>query len=229
MATSKRAGLLAAVAVLIGGCGGDQDQASSPKPPPARPDAGAERKPVAKPTPQAFVRENVNVPDSPLRVRPRSLGLVGATVTWYRSLRWSGWGEMTAQARGRVCTSAGVTCTPVTVRLSAVERLDGRRVYTCLRESSGGPQTCLPTKKTPADCGDLGSEGAGSGNIKASGVDCNTARGVAKQWESQCASQPDGSCTVSAGFACRFREAGYEAGVISCTAEDREVRFETGA
>ena len=86
-----------------------------------------------------------------------------------------------------------------------------------------------PEESRSADCGDLAESGAGTYNVRATGVDCETAIVIARQWEDECATRPDGSCRVTLGFSCKYRQAGYESGVISCTSGRRAVRFETGA
>ena len=89
--------------------------------------------------------------------------------------------------------------------------------------------TTEPEKPRSADCGDIAQSGAGTYNVRATGVDCETAIVIARQWEDECATRPDGSCRVTLGFSCRYRQAGYESGVINCTSGARAVTFETGA
>lgn len=67
-------------------------------------------------------------------------------------------------------------------------------------------------------------------DIRTKRVSCTTARRVARQWGSQCAQTPTGSCTVSAGFYCQYRATGYESGAIRCARSGgRVVRFVTGS
>lgn len=84
----------------------------------------------------------------------------------------------------------------------------------------------LPEPSAAASCGNISQN---TGRITTNGVGCSTGRTVARQWETQCASQPDGSCRVSAGFYCRFRSLGHEAATIRCTRGRKVVRFYTGA
>ena len=85
-----------------------------------------------------------------------------------------------------------------------------------------------PAPKT-VRCGDLVESGAGTYDVRATGVDCETAIVVARQWESECASASDGSCEVTLGFACAYAQTGYELGSITCTMGDRKVSFQTGS
>ena len=94
----------------------------------------------------------------------------------------------------------------------------------------------VPTSISPAhasrryrNCGDLVKHGAGSYNVRAHKVRCRKARRIARQWENQCARQPDGSCWVRAGFYCRYRSAGWELGRIRCRRGQHIVKFVTGA
>jgi len=86
-----------------------------------------------------------------------------------------------------------------------------------------------PQPAIERECGNLVESGAGTYAVKARGTDCGLARRVARQWEDECASEGDGSCRVSAGYDCAYREAGYELGYITCTSGAVQVTFETGA
>jgi hypothetical protein len=79
------------------------------------------------------------------------------------------------------------------------------------------------------ECGNLVESGAGTYNVHATGLDCETAIVVARQWEQECATQPDGSCEVTLGFACAYRQVAHELGEIACVKGARRVSFETGA
>lgn len=78
-----------------------------------------------------------------------------------------------------------------------------------------------------AGCGDMPSRLIY--DIKTSGASCKTARSTASGWARVCAQKPSGSCTVSTGFYCRYRDAGYEAGKIRCTKRGKWVKFVTGS
>src|SRR5262249_12356842 len=87
-----------------------------------------------------------------------------------------------------------------------------------------------------ASCGDLPSRLVY--NITARRVSCPFARRVARQWGSQCAQIPTGSCLTTSHFYCRYSDTGYEAGAIRCVYEadlrkamtaQRAVRFSTGS
>ena len=81
-----------------------------------------------------------------------------------------------------------------------------------------------------ARCGALSSDLSNNiFNIRAANVSCPKARRVARQWVDQCASDEDGSCLVSAGFYCRYRDVGYEQGTVRCGRNKRKVTFDTGA
>lgn len=95
------------------------------------------------------------------------------------------------------------------------------------QENPGVPAT--PSEPVEKACGDLATSGAGTYNVRATGLECTLAITVARQWEEECASDPDGSCVTPAGFDCRYEQAGYELGYITCISGDRRVQFETGA
>jgi hypothetical protein len=86
-----------------------------------------------------------------------------------------------------------------------------------------------PEPAVERDCGNLVESGAGTYAVKARGPDCDLARTVARRWETECATGGDGSCRVSAGYDCTYRDVGYELGYITCTSGPAQVRFETGA
>jgi hypothetical protein len=80
------------------------------------------------------------------------------------------------------------------------------------------------------ECGDLVESGAGIYGVVAGGPDCATARGVAKQWEDECASASTSKCTVSSGFVCTYKSRGYESIEVFCENPSRQiVSFESGA
>jgi hypothetical protein len=85
-----------------------------------------------------------------------------------------------------------------------------------------------PAPKAVA-CGDLVESGAGTYDVRATGLDCETAIVIARQWEQECATQPDGSCEVTLGFDCTYRQVAHELGEIACVSGDRRVEFQTGA
>jgi hypothetical protein len=103
----------------------------------------------------------------------------------------------------------------------------GRR--TGYRKAYDGGLEVTPEPVAERDCGNLVESGAGTYAVKAKGADCDLARNVARQWETECATGGDGSCRVSAGYECVYRDAGYELGYITCTSGSAQVRFETGA
>ena len=78
-------------------------------------------------------------------------------------------------------------------------------------------------------CGDLFVSGAGSYHVRATGVDCETATVIARQWGAECAPSRDGPCKVTLGFACTYDRTGPGVNSISCVAGDRRVVFESGA
>lgn len=86
-----------------------------------------------------------------------------------------------------------------------------------------------PAEPASVDCGDLAQSGAGVYNVRATGVDCETAIVIARQWQDECATRPDGSCRVTLGFSCRYRQKGYESGAIRCAGSRGAVTFEAGA
>jgi hypothetical protein len=106
-------------------------------------------------------------------------------------------------------------------------RRQGAREAREEQESASVP--AAPTEPVEKACGDLATSGAGTYNVRAQGLECTLAITVARQWESECASEPDGSCVTPAGFDCRYEQAGIELGYITCTSGDRRVQFETGA
>jgi hypothetical protein len=87
-----------------------------------------------------------------------------------------------------------------------------------------------------ASCGDLPSGLVYK--ITARRVSCRIARRVARQWGSQCAQIPTGSCLTTSHFYCRYSDTRYEAGAIRCVHEadlrkamtaQRAVRFITSS
>ena len=80
-----------------------------------------------------------------------------------------------------------------------------------------------------ASAASCGSVNEFTGRISTPGVGCRTARTVARQWGRECAQRSSGSCSVTAGFYCRYRDFGVEAGRIRCTSGSRVVRFYTGS
>jgi hypothetical protein len=111
----------------------------------------------------------------------------------------------------------------------------GRRDGRARGEAVGkGAGTTAATTERAAEtvtrsCGDLAQDGAGTYGVASVNVECTTARQVAQQWETECASQPSGDCTVSTGFACNYEQTGEELGSITCSNADRKVTFENGA
>jgi hypothetical protein len=92
--------------------------------------------------------------------------------------------------------------------------------------SADGPAG--PTGHAASRCGDL--PDSLIYNIRTNRVGCHTGRRVASQWGPQCAQRPGGSCRVTAGFYCSYRNTDYEAGAIRCTRNGgRVVRFVTGS
>lgn len=90
-----------------------------------------------------------------------------------------------------------------------------------------GPQYARAAASVP--CGALAGNLANNVfNIRAVKVSCRKARRVARQWVDECASDEDGSCLVSAGFSCRYRNVG-EQGTVRCGRNQRKVTFDTGA
>jgi hypothetical protein len=55
--------------------------------------------------------------------------------------------------------------------------------------------------------------------VQADRVTCERALVIARQWGEQCAQLRTGSCLVTAGFYCRYRDSGFERGTIRCLAE----------
>jgi len=130
------------------------------------------------------------------------------------------------------CVNAGNTC-PLKRGAwvcSAPSAGSYPQVYRCDRKDG---TAVLATDARPQavkrSCGDLARRGFGIGNLESVDVDCDTARRVTREWEAECATRPSGSCSVSSGFACEFREVGFEGGDVSCTKGNRRVDFMTGA
>lgn len=96
---------------------------------------------------RTYVHSFINEPASPLRVRPSTIRVQGSGGISYAGLHWRSWGGATALAKGRQCSArAGGCAGAVSVRLSDVRLLGGRRVYTCLRPLVRGEiKMCLPT------------------------------------------------------------------------------------
>lgn len=101
-----------------------------------------------------------------------------------------------------------------------------RRARARTIKGGAGTTAAAPVSRS---CGDLVESGAGTYKVQSVNTVCDIATQVARQWEDQCASQPSGTCTVRAGFACTYVDAGIELGRITCTSGSRKVTFETGA
>jgi hypothetical protein len=78
------------------------------------------------------------------------------------------------------------------------------------------------------ECGSDQSQGVGVGAIASVGASCEVAVEVAQQWQSECGQDADGSCAVSAGFACTLDNVASELSKIVCTNGSKQVTFETG-
>lgn len=96
---------------------------------------------------KTYVHSVINGPESPLRVRPRTIRIEGSGAISYSRLRWSSWGSSTARAKGRQCSARTGACQTASIRLSDRKIVHGRRVYTCLRPLSPGEvKICLPSR-----------------------------------------------------------------------------------
>jgi hypothetical protein len=98
------------------------------------------------------------------------------------------------------------------------------------RPISHRPKAVVVPRRRGKECGDLATSGAGTKHVIAGGVDCGTARAVARAWEPKCAGSLPGRCTASEGFECTARAVSHELATVFC--EDREhrvVSFEYGA
>jgi len=94
---------------------------------------------------KTYVHSFINDPESPLRVRPRTIRVQGSGAISYSRLNWSTWGSSTARAKGRQCSARTGACQTASIRLSDRKTIRGRRVYTCLRPLLPGEvKICLP-------------------------------------------------------------------------------------
>ena len=186
--------LLACVAVVAVGCGGDGDEETS---------RTVTETVVETKSPDSDVTVP-NVVGRPLAQARRALGDAGLVMQTRRKASDRPAGEVLRQD-----PSAGVRAQRgATVRLVIAK--------------------ARPAPKAAA-CGDLVESGAGTYDVRATGLDCETAIVVARQWEQECATQPDGSCEVTLGFDCTYRQTGYELGEIACVSGERRVEFQTGS
>jgi predicted small lipoprotein YifL len=79
------------------------------------------------------VHSFINVRESPLKIRPRTIGVSGSGGISYTRLRWTIWGDQLAEATGRVCSGRAGTCQAIRIQLSDREYTDSGPVFRCLR------------------------------------------------------------------------------------------------
>lgn len=87
-------------------------------------------------------------------------------------------------------------------------------------------QAPAASKAASKACGDIVKEGAGVYKVRADGVSCSRARGIARRWQGNCdVIQP---CII-ATFVCQARKVGDELWKVRCRTETQAVRFDYGA
>jgi hypothetical protein len=106
--------------------------------------------------------------------------------------------------------------------LSRSVLLLGLVAVVCLLVFGSGGAAAGPSR----DCGNWSAKAAYE--IRAKNVSCEKARSVIRRWGATAAREPGGDGEVY-GFYCNYRNLGYEAGAIRCSAPQRKlISWKTG-